>query len=89
MLGLMGALLGCLVGGLIVFIFGQVGLDWSAASEASDLTALIGERLYPAVTGDMFVAQGSNGGLHRRPGLALSRFGELPRREPAEALHFV
>lgn len=88
MLGLMGALLGCLVGGLIVFIFGQVGLDWSAASEASDLTALIGERLYPAVTGDMLVARGATV-VFIAALASLYPAWRASRREPAEALHFV
>jgi ABC-type lipoprotein release transport system permease subunit len=87
LIGLLGALAGALLGGLINVYMGRVGMPWTAR-DYSDLTAMMGERIYFSLT----------------PGKALGRAlaaaviaslaslypaWQASRREPAEALHYV
>lgn len=86
-IGVLGAAAGCLVGGLINTYFGQVGLPWAAA-EYSELTALMGDRIYF----DAGVGLLLNRGLTVIVIAALAALypaWQASRREPAEALHYV
>jgi putative ABC transport system permease protein len=86
-IGLLGAVAGCVVGGLINLYFAQVGLPWSAA-EYSELTALLGDRIYF----DAGIGLLLNRGLTVIVIAALAALypaWQASRREPAEALHYV
>jgi ABC-type antimicrobial peptide transport system permease subunit len=75
------------VGGLINLYLGQVGMPW-AAQEYSELTALMGDRIYFDVGISLLVNRGLTvviiAGL-----AALYPAWQASRREPAEALHYV
>jgi ABC-type lipoprotein release transport system permease subunit len=86
-IGVLGAAVGCLVGGLINMYFGRVGLPWAAA-EYSELTALLGDRIYF----DAGIGLLLNRGLTVIIIAALAALypaWQASRREPAEALHYV
>jgi ABC-type lipoprotein release transport system permease subunit len=86
-IGLLGAVAGCVVGGLINLYLGQVGLPWAAA-EYSELTALMGDRLYFDVGIGLLVSRGLTVILIAALA-ALYPAWQASRREPAEALHYV
>ena len=88
LIGLMGALAGCLLGGLVVGYVGRVGIDWSSAQELNEMTALLGSRIYPRLGVELLVERA----------LAVAVIAVLAslypawqasKREPAEALHYV
>ena len=86
-IGLLGAVAGCVVGGLINLYFGQVGLPWSAA-EYSELTALLGDRIYFDVGMGLLLTRGLTV-IFIAALAALYPAWQASRREPAEALHYV
>ncbi len=86
-IGLLGAVAGCVVGGLINAYLGQVGLPW-AAQEYSELTALMGDRLYFEVGMGLLLTRGLTV-LIIAALAALYPAWQASRREPAEALHYV
>ncbi|NIO70245.1 MAG: FtsX-like permease family protein, partial [Anaerolineae bacterium] len=47
LIGLLGALVGCVLGGVVVSVVGQSGIEFSGASEMGEMMALMGDRLYP------------------------------------------
>jgi len=87
LIGILGTVIGVALGGLLIAYLGQVGLPWSA-QEYSELTALMGDRIYfdiglgllwaRAVTVVIIAALAS-----------LYPSWQASRREPAEALHYV
>ena len=87
LIGLLGAVAGCVVGGLINLYFGQVGLPWSAA-EYSELTALLGDRIYFDVGIGLLLTRGLTV-IFIAALAALYPAWQASRREPAEALHYV
>jgi putative ABC transport system permease protein len=86
-IGLLGAVAGCVVGGLINLCLGQVGLPW-AAGEYSELTALMGDRIYFHVGWGLLLSRGLTV-LIIAALAALYPSWQASRREPAEALHYV
>ena len=86
-IGLLGAVVGCVVGGLINVYFGQVGMPW-AAQEYSDLTALMGDRIYFDVGIGLLLNRGLTV-VFIAALAALYPAWQASRREPAEALHYV
>ncbi len=87
-IGVVGAVLGCLLGWALLMAVGQVGIDLSFAADAGEATALMGERLYPSI--DTLDILGN--------GLAVLVIAALAslypawlasRQEPAQALHHV
>ncbi len=49
-IGLIGAVIGCILSWLLVLAVGQVGIDYSFAQGMGDITALIGNRIYPSIS---------------------------------------
>ena len=88
LIGILGAIAGCAIGGLLVAVLGHFGFDWSGASELSELTALMGERLYPAIGFDLLLSRGLTVVVIAALA-ALYPAWRASRREPAEALHYV
>ncbi len=86
-IGLLGSTFGCLIGGLVVNYFAKTGMQWTA-QEYSDLNALMGNRIYFALTTEQLVQ-------HAVTVLVIAALASLypawqaSRREPAEALHYV
>ena len=75
------------MGGLINLYLGQVGLPW-AAQEYSELTALLGDRIYFDVGMGLLLNRGLTV-VFIAALAALYPAWQASRREPAEALHYV
>ena len=87
LIGLLGALVGCVLGGLVVSAVGQVGIELSVA-ELGEMMALLGDRLYPELQVDLLVERALT--VTVIAALAsLYPAWQASRREPAEALHYV
>ena len=94
LIGLLGALIGCLLGGAISAYFGQVGLDWLALygeadfGDISELYGLMGDRLYFRIGIDVFVERALTVAIIAALA-SLYPAWQASRQEPAEALHYV
>jgi ABC-type lipoprotein release transport system permease subunit len=87
-IGALGAVVGCILGGLLVMAVGQVGIDMSYASGMGEMTALMGDRLYPSVTVGAVVIRGI--AVVIIAALAsLFPAWQASRKEPTESLHYV
>ena len=89
-IGLVGAILGCIASWLLVATVGRTGLDISYADleEAGEIYALMGDRLYPQISGITIILYGLAavvvGAL-----AALYPAWKASKKEPAESLHYV
>ncbi len=89
-IGLVGAIIGCIAGWLLVIAVGRTGIDISYAdlAEAGEIYALMGDRLYPYISGITIILYGLAavvvGAL-----AALYPAWRASRKEPAESLHYV
>lgn len=94
LIGLLGAAIGCLLGGTIVAYFGRVGLDWVALyggadfGEVSEMMGLMGDRLYFRVGADVLAQRALTVALIAALA-SLYPAWQASRQEPAEALHYV
>jgi len=88
LIGLLGALIGCALGGLLVGLVGQVGIEYAEASEVGELTALLGDRLYPKLQVDLLVERALSVSIIAALA-SLYPAWQASKREPAEALHYV
>jgi len=86
--GLVGAVIGCLLGWALVVALAQVGIDFSFASQAGDITALMGDRIYPSTTALDILTTGI-AVLVIAALASLYPAWQASRQEPAEALHHV
>ena len=88
-IGLLGALVGTALGGLVNAYYGQVGMEWAgASSEYSELAALLGGRLYFHVGLADLLGRALTVAIIAALA-ALYPAWRASRREPAEALHYV
>jgi putative ABC transport system permease protein len=88
MIGVVGALIGCVLGWLVVFAVGRVGFDLSYGEGMGDITALLGNRIFPTISLMGVVWRGIAVVLIA----ALASFypaWQASRKEPAVALHHV
>ena len=88
LIGLLGALIGCALGGLLVGVVGQVGIEYASASEAGEVVALLGDRLYPKLQVDLLVGRALAVAVIAALA-SLYPAWQASKREPAEALHYV
>jgi ABC-type lipoprotein release transport system permease subunit len=89
LIGLLGALAGSALGGLISAYYGKVGLEWAAtASEYSDLAALLGGRIYFTIGMDKLFNRALTVAIIAALA-SLYPAWQASQREPAEALHYV
>jgi ABC-type lipoprotein release transport system permease subunit len=88
LIGLLGALVGGVLGGLVVSATGKVGIEFSSAAEMGEMMALLGDRLYPALTINLLLGRALT--IAILAALAsLYPAWQASQREPAEALHYV
>ncbi len=88
LIGAVGAVIGCSLGGALVWVVGQVGMDFSTASGMGEITALMGERLYPSITLGQTVGRGVTVAIIAALA-SLYPAWQASRKEPAETLHHV
>lgn len=88
LIGLVGAVLGCALGAAVVWAVAQVGFDLSFAQGMGEITALMGDRLYPAITQQQLLSRGI-GVVIIAAFAALYPAWQAARKEPADALHHV
>ena len=93
MIGLLGALIGCLLGGAIAVYLGRTGLDVMALygtdlSDMSEFMGLLGERLYFRIGIDTFVQRTLTVAVIAALA-SLYPAWQASKQEPAEALHYV
>ena len=87
-IGLIGAVAGCALGGALIVGLSQVGLDFSFAAGAGEITALMGDRIYPSIS----ITDIAGYGLAVLVIAALASLfpaWQASRKEPAEALHHI
>lgn len=93
LIGLLGALIGCLLGGAIAAYFGRVGIDLMSLygtdiSDVSEFMGLLGGRLYFQIGIDVFVQRALTVAIIAALA-SLYPAWQASKREPAEALHYV
>jgi ABC-type lipoprotein release transport system permease subunit len=89
LIGLLGALVGCALGGLVNAYYGKVGLEWAdTATEYSELAALLGGRLYFSIGLDALLNRALTVAIIAALA-SLYPAWQASKREPAEALHYV
>jgi ABC-type lipoprotein release transport system permease subunit len=90
LIGVVGAVIGCALGVVLLVIFGQVGIDFSATSSSGmgEATALMGDRLYPTFTLSEVVGRGIAVAVIAALA-SLYPAWQAARQEPAQALHHV
>jgi putative ABC transport system permease protein len=87
LIGLLGALVGCVLGGLVVVVIGQVGIKLSIAG-MGEMMGLLGDRLYPTLRIDLLLERALTVAVIAALA-SLYPAWQASRREPAEALHYV
>ena len=94
MIGLVGAVAGCLIGAAMGAYWGQVGIDWSSfyggmdVSEFGDMFSLMGDRLYVKIGFSILLRRALTVGIIAALA-SLYPAWQASRREPADALHYV
>ena len=88
MIGAVGAVVGCILGWFLVWLVAQVGIDLGYAADMGEISALMGDRLYPSIGLNKIVGYGI--AVVFIAGLAsLIPARQASRNEPSEALHHV
>ncbi|RME75726.1 MAG: ABC transporter permease [Chloroflexi bacterium] len=88
LIGVVGAAAGCILGAVLLAILGQVGIEFTTASQMGEIGALMGDRLYPAVTPAGIIIRGVLVAIIAALASIYPAW-QAARREPAEALHHV
>ena len=88
MVGAIGAVIGCILGWALVWLVAQVGISLSYAEDMGEISALMGDRLYPSIGLNKIILYGI--AVVFIAGLAsLIPARQASRSEPSEALHHV
>lgn len=88
LIGAVGALVGCSLALALIWGVGQVGLDFSFASGMGEITALMGDRIYPTFSLAETISRGIAVAIIAAVA-SLYPAWQAARKEPAEALHYV
>jgi ABC-type lipoprotein release transport system permease subunit len=88
LIGIVGAVIGCTLGAALLLWLGQVGLDFSSAQGMGEITALMGERVYPSMSASDIVSRGILVAIVAALA-SLYPAWQASKQEPAEALHHV
>jgi ABC-type lipoprotein release transport system permease subunit len=87
-IGVVGAVIGSLLSILLLGVLGQVGIGFSFASGISEMTALMGDRIYPSITVADVISRGVTVVIIVTLA-SLYPAWQASRKEPAKALHYV
>ena len=87
-IGALGAVIGCVLGALLMTWIGSVGINFSFASSMGEMVALMGERLYPKVGAVDRHQPGNPGNLDRHAGLVLRRGRQPGNSRPRPSTMF-
>ena len=87
-IGLIAAVIGCIASWLLVTAVAQVGIDYSFAQGTGDITALLGDRLYPSIP-IINIAYYGIAVVVIAALASLIPAWQAARNEPAEALHYI
>jgi ABC-type lipoprotein release transport system permease subunit len=87
-IGVVGAVIGCGLGAMLIGVVGKVGIDLSAASGMGEVMALMGNRLYPSITLAGLLSRGALV-IFIAAVASLYPAWQASRTEPAQALHHV
>jgi ABC-type lipoprotein release transport system permease subunit len=88
LIGVVGAVIGCTLGGLLIWWVGQVGIGFGDMSGLGEIGALLGDRIYPSVSLSVLISRGVLVVLITSLA-ALYPAWQASRKEPALALHHV
>lgn len=88
LIGVVGAVIGCTVAALLLLYLGRVGLDFSSTANMGEITALMGDRIYPSLTLGGVVGRGATVAMIAALA-SLYPAWQAARQEPAKALHHV
>ncbi|MEA3335946.1 MAG: FtsX-like permease family protein [Chloroflexota bacterium] len=89
MIGVVGAVIGCVLGVALLALVGQKGIDYSFASDiGGEMIALMGDRIYPSITLSDVISRGITVTIIVMIA-SLYPAWQASRKEPAEALHHV
>ncbi len=88
LIGLVGAVLGSVLGLGLMLLLGRVGIDLSFAAGMGEATALMGSRMYPAISPSDIASRAITVTIIAALA-ALYPAWQASRKEPAEALHHV
>ena len=91
-IGVVGAIVGCIISWLLVAYVGRSGIDFSAyvenIGEYGEIYALMGDVLYPAISTGTIVQSGLAAVIVAVLASLIPAY-QASRKEPAESLHFV
>ncbi len=87
-IGIVGAVIGCTLAAALLWWLSQVGIDYSSAQGAGEITALLGERLYPSITLGEIASRGVLVAVVAALASVYPAW-QASRQQPAEALHHV
>ncbi len=87
-IGVVGAVIGCTFSWLLVMVTGQAGIDFSFVEDAGEIYALMGDRLYPAISA-VTIVQFGLAAIVVAALASLFPARQAAKREPAESLHYV
>jgi ABC-type lipoprotein release transport system permease subunit len=87
-IGVIGAIIGMIVSWLLVTAVARVGIDYSMAEGTGDITALIGNRLYPSIPIENIIFYGI-AVVFIAAVASLIPAWQASRNEPAESLHHI
>jgi ABC-type lipoprotein release transport system permease subunit len=88
LIGVVGAVIGCIAGAVVLMIVGQVGLDFSSTSGMGEITALMGTHIYPSFTVTEIIGRGVAVAVIAALA-SLYPAWQAAHQEPAQALHHV
>jgi ABC-type lipoprotein release transport system permease subunit len=89
MIGIFGAVIGCIAAWILVWAVAQVGIDFSSlTSEMDETVALMGSRLYPAIELSKIIGYGVAVAIIAALATLYPAW-QAARQEPAQALHYV
>jgi ABC-type lipoprotein release transport system permease subunit len=88
LIGVVGAVIGCTLAVILLSALGQVGLDFSSTANMGEMTALMGDRIYPSFTWAGVLGRGITVAFIAALA-ALYPAWQAARQEPARALHHV
>jgi lipoprotein-releasing system permease protein len=88
LIGAVGAAVGCTLGWALLLYLGNVGLDFTQGGNMGEITALMGERIYPSYTLTELIGRGITVSIIAALA-SLYPAWQAARQEPAQALHHV